>query len=462
VTRVATLPPLAILAIGWTYLLVYAFPGMMTRDSYHHLREAREGVYTDGHPPVINLIWKLVDYVIAGPFGMLLLQNACFLVGLYLVMRRVFSPRRAAWVATGVYVLPPVLLPFAVIWKDPLMAGFLMLGIVALLSPRRGVRLLGLVAMFGATAVRYNAVGATLPLVVLLFEWRPGVHWLARYALALAAWLAVTLGALQLNKALTDHELHYWASLAVYDIVGTLAHVDEDLPDDELERLFAGSDLLVHEDIHATLRELYKPTDFLPITSHPTKKLWTLPITGHVGPPAHQRDAIRRAWKDTLTRWPLAYLEHRVRVMTQVVGLGVVRASGVIPKRDYIDPGTVTGLGLGTGWSELQRDLTHLYRIVVRGTPLFSVWMYVVIALLLVPVALRQRDMLAVVLSGLGLEATLLFFAPTPDYRYSHWLVICTIIALVVIAVRRRRGVTSPAEAAGGARAPRGGSPSRA
>jgi len=445
------MPPLAILAVGWAYLLVFAFPGMMTRDSYNHLSEAREGIYTDSHPPVINLIWAVIDWVIAGPFGMLVLQNTCFLIGLYLVLRRLFAPRPAAWVATGIYVLPPVMVPFAVIWKDPLMAGFLMLGVVALLSPRRGIRLLGLVAMFGATAVRYNAVGATLPLIVLLFEWRPGVRWFTRYPLAFAAWLAVTIGALQLNKALADHELHYWASLAVYDIVGTIAHVDEDLPDAELERMLEGSDLLVHTEIQATMRELYKPTNFLPITTHPTKRLWVLPVGGHIGPPKAQRDAIQRAWKETLTRWPLAYLEHRVGVMTEVIGLGVARASGAIPKRDFIDQNIVTGLGLGTEWSRMQRTLSHAYRVIVRGTPLFSVWMYLVVSLLLLPLAVRHRDALALLSSGLGLEATLLFFAPTPDYRYSHWLVVCTIVTTILVAARRhgwnRRHVPEATEA---------------
>jgi hypothetical protein len=339
-------------------------------------------------------------------------------------------------------VFPPVMVPFSVIWKDPLMAGFLMLGFVGLLSPRRSLRLLGLLAMFGATSVRYNAIAATLPLVVLLFEWRPGMHWVKRYAIAIVAWLVATFGSFQFNEALTDHKLHLWHSIAVFDIVGTLAFVDEDLSDAELNKLFDGTDLLVKERIHATARELYTPKDFLPITNHPTKTMWALPINGYVPPPEAQRTAITRAWKETLTTYPFAYIKHRISVMAECIGLGDSRASGAIARRDFRWPAYVHEQGIGTGWSKFQRKLIKVYVFIVRHTPVFSVWMYLVISFLLLPLALRHRDVLALLLSGLGLEATLFLVAPSPDYRYSHWLVICTIISAIVLGVRRYRGST--------------------
>ena len=438
--RIATTPPLVVLAIAWLYLIIFAFPGVMTQDSFDHLREARDRIYSDGHPPAINLLWAIVDYFVAGPFGMLVIQATCFLAGLYFAMRRALDPRPAAWVAAAVFVFPPVLVPFSVIWKDPLMAGFLMAGFVGLMSPRRSLRILGLLGMFAATSVRYNAIAATLPLIVLLFEWRPGMHWVKRYAIAVVAWLVVTFSSFQFNAALTDHKLYLWHSIAVFDIVGTLAFVDEDIPDAELTKLFEGTDLLVKENIHATARELYTPKDFLPITNHPTKTMWSLPINGYVPPPEGQRNAITRAWKETLTRYPLAYLKHRISVFAECIGLGETRASGAIAKRDYRWPENVHQLGLGTGWSKFQRKLIKLYSFIVRHTPVFSVWMYLVIALVLLPLAFRHRDVLALLLSGLGLETTLLLVAPSPDYRYSHWLVICTIISAILLGVRRYRG----------------------
>ena len=439
VRGIAAAPPWAVLAVSWSYLLVYAFPGMMTQDSFDHLREARDRLYTDAHPAVINLLWSISDYAIAGPFGMLVIQNACFLAGLYLMFRRAFGPRGAAWAASGVYVFPPVMAPFAVIWKDSLMAGFLMLGTVALLSERRGARVAGLLAMFAATALRYNAFGATFPLVVLLFEWRPGLPWLKRYAISTVAGLAVMFSALRINAELTDHKLHTWTVLATFDIAGALASVDGELPDAELEAELAGTDLLVHHDIHAQIRKLYNPADCLPIIND-QQALWGIPINGYVPAPEAQRDGIARAWKDTISGRPLAYARHRLTVTQEVLGLGRSDARSAIARRDYRWPDYVHELGLGTGWSKLQRKLTRFYRFLVRETPVFSVWMYLVIAIALLPLARRHRDVLVLLLSGLGLEATLLVLAASSDYRYSHWLVICAVVAAIILGVRRYRG----------------------
>lgn len=435
----AAAPPLAILFAAWLVLIVYAYPGLMTQDSFDHLREARERIYTDGHPPAIALLWKVVDTFVAGPFGMLVIQSTGFLAGLYLVLRRVFTPKRAAWITVAVFLFPPVFVPFGVIWKDPLMAAFLMLGFVALLSPRRGLRIAGLLAMFAATAVRYNALAATMPAIVLLFEWRPGMHWLKRYPIAVLAWLAVTFGAMKVNEAITDHKMYGWHTLAVYDIVGTLAFLDEDLSDDQLRTLFVGTDLLTERDIHARARELYTPRDFLPITGHESKTMWALPINGIVPPPEGQRTAITRAWKETLQTYPLEYLKHRTTVMGEVVGLGVSRASGAIAKRDYRWPEAAAALGLSTRWSPVQRKLTRMYEFIVRHTPFFTVWMYIALSLLLLPIAFRQRDTLALILSGIGIESSLFVLAPSPDYRYSHWMVTCTIVAAIIVGVRRYR-----------------------
>ncbi|MGN6106573.1 MAG: hypothetical protein ACTHU0_15815, partial [Kofleriaceae bacterium] len=349
----AALPPLVVLGLAWLWLIVYAFPGLMTQDSFDHLREARDGIYSDGHPPSINLLWKIVEYVIAGPFGMLVIQSVALLAGLYLVLVRTFSPRRAAWLSAALFVFPPIMLPMAVIWKDCLMAGCLMLGLGALLSPRRGVRIAGLLAMSAATAFRYNALAATLPPIVLLFEWRPGAHWLRRYALATAAWLAMTLAAFGLNRALTDRPMYIWySSLAVYDIVGTHAFLDEDVPDDQLRALLEGSELLTPRDIHATMRALYSPRDFLPIINDQTRAMWRLPINGYEPAPEPQREAIARAWWDTLSGHPLAYLEHRLSVMAEVLSLGRSSPASVITRREVKYPDYAHQLGLGTGWSK--------------------------------------------------------------------------------------------------------------
>jgi hypothetical protein len=435
-------------------LLFYAFPGQLTYDSFDHLREARSGVYTDAHPPIIDLTWMVVDRIVPGPAGMLVIQGGLLLAGLYAVFRHTFAPRPAAWWAAGVFVSPPVITIMAVIWKDCMMAGLLAIGIAGLMSTRRWARLGGLVAMFGAAAFRYNAFGATLPLVVLLFEWRPGMRWLPRYALSTAAWLATTVAAFGVNGALTDKEMHYWhSSLAVFDIAGTLADVDGDLPDAELRAELAGTQLLVDHDIHAAVRTVYTPRTFSPLVTDPVHRLWNLPITGNQPAPQAQRDAIERAWWHVVTRHPWAYTRHRLAAMAEVLDLRVTRSMAAVTPRELKYSDLVAALGLTVHWSSSQLVMTRAMHAVSRWTPLFVPWVYLVLSLVLLPLAWRQRDVLAMLLSGLVMEASLLPLSHTRDYRYSHWMAITTIVSCIVVVARRYRAAAGarpdPAASAG-------------
>jgi hypothetical protein len=448
--RIAAAPPWFVLAVAWGVLVLYAFPGQMTQDSWDHLTEARSGIYTDGHPPAIDLLFRWVDYIVPGPFLMLVIQSAALLAGLYLILRRALSARGAAWATFGLYLYPPVMTAMAVIWKDSMMAGWLALGLVALFDHRLGVRCLALVALFVASAVRYNAFAATLPVIALVFEWRPGLARPARIAVAVAAWLAITLAAFAANRALTVRPMYVWQStLAVYDIVGTLSHVDGELADPELEQVLEGTGLLVHKDIHHTMRALYSTHNFAPIILDPVHPLWSLPIHGLDPAPEPVRDAVARAWWRVVTAHPGAYLQHRLAVTGGVLALGTSHVSGAVTRRDsfrYTD--YVHQLGLGTGWSPLQDRWTRLLQWIARVAPVFVPWMYLVIALVLVPLAWGHRDVLAILLSGLLYEATLVPLAASNDYRYSHWMVVTTCIAVVMLTARRARGERPPAAAA--------------
>jgi len=430
-------------------LVIYAYPGQMTQDSYDHLREVRDRIWTDGHPPALTAMWAVTDYVVAGPFGMLVIQTTLAIWGLYLVFRRTFTPRRAAWATTGLFLYPPVMLLFPVIWKDSPMTGFLLVGACLLHAERRWVRIAGLVALAATTALRYNAFAATFPLIVMVFEWKPGMHWLRRYAISTAAWLATTLAAFGFNEAIVDKKVHFWHStLAVFDIVGTLAFVDEDIPDAELERTFAGTELRAHHDIHGAIRRIYRPDDCLQIVmedKHPI--LWQLPINGYVPAPQSQRDAIERAYVDVITAHPVAFLKHRFTVMGEVLWLGDDRPAAVIRSRTFAFPDYHNQLGMGTGWSKLQSKMTKAMNAVWKHTPIFLPWIYAVVAVLLLPLAFRHRDVLALLLSGLALELSLLALAATPDYRYSHWMITTVGIATIVLTARRARAARALSKA---------------
>jgi hypothetical protein len=444
--RIRRLPPGVIVAMGWVVGLVYAYPGLVTMDSLDQLREGREGFYTDGHPPAMAAMWKLVDLVISGPLGMLVIQTLAFVVGMYWILRRAMTPTRAAIATALLFAFPPILAPMAVIWKDCVMAGFFLLGTALVCEEHRARKLAGLACFFIATSVRYNAPAATLPLIVLLFAWPQLAGW-RRYAVAAAAWIAITAVAFAVNIGLTDRKMYIWqSSLAVLDIAGTLANVDDDIPDAELRQTFAGTQILVDHDIHQAIRRQYTlcreyGMDFEPLVAR-DGHLWDLPIFGTTPAPQEQRDAIARAFWDVVTSHPGAYLAHRWDATREALGmtsnkLGVM----VMTSKSQYEP-YMNRLGLDKRAWRPQTWLQGRAVWFAKKTPIFRPWIYLVVTLLVFPLAVRARklDVIALLLSGLALEATLFPLAPTPDYRYSHWLVTCTMIVVVMLTARRSRG----------------------
>ncbi|MDQ3364487.1 MAG: hypothetical protein M3680_03570 [Myxococcota bacterium] len=438
---VRALSPATVLAIGWTVFLVYAFPGQTTWDSASTLIEARTGTYTDNHPPAMTTLWFWAEAVLAGTFGMLVIQSTTLLLGLYLVFRRTFEPRAAAWAAVGVLVFPPVLMPMAFIWHESAMAGFMMLGIGGFVAARPSLRIVGLLAMFGACAVRHDAWIAALPPFLLLFRWGAEAGWLRRLLVAAVAWLLVTLAALGVNRALTDVPKHKWhGTVALHDIVGTLAFVDREVPDAELLELFDGTGLRTPRDVHAAARRAYTPRDAGRATSHPQLAMWHVPEFGLEAMPATVRDGIERARAHLVSTHRGAYLRHRLAVAGQLLGFGSDRSTLAAPGRDFNDPELMRWMGLATGWSQVQLTATSGVSTLARETPLFLPWIYLVLALVSVPLTRRHRDAAALLASGLCLVASLVLTAPGRDYRFVHWLVLCTCVAIVILIARRRTG----------------------
>jgi hypothetical protein len=431
----------AILACGLAGFAYYSFPGLMTIDSCDQLVEARAGVYSDAHPPAMAALWRWVDMLHRGPLGMLLLQGAAFLVGVFLILRRVMRPPLAAAVAALVLVSPPVLPTMAVVWKDCLMAGFLLLGVGLVLDERRSWRIAGLVAITFATAVRYNAPAATLPLVVLLFVIAaPGGGrgaTLRRYGIAAGAWVAATVVAFGCNRALTDRSLDYWTSSAgVGDIVGTLSHVDRTIPDDEMRALLDGVPLTVTENIHARMRTLYRPWNFYHLVTPGPAQVFALPLDG-TAPPAHRR-AVAAAWRRVVTRYPGAYLAHRWATFAEVLGLTRrVPLGAAIPHADQ-PVWYLRKLGLDPGHADgVRASLYGASTWLTFKTRILRPWLYVLLSLLLLPMCRGSRDAFALLVSGVLMEASLFPTAQTSDLRYSHWTMVCAILAAILLFARR-------------------------
>jgi hypothetical protein len=432
------LTPRQIALAGWLGFMVYAFPGYMSYDSVYQLQEARWDYYSDGHPPAMAELWRRVDYMLAGPLGMLVIQSVCFLAGAYLIFRTRMQPRGAALAAVLTLWFPPIAAFMAVIWKDSQMVAFIVLGLGLLLTSSRRLQITGLVVMALGTAMRHNALAMTLPLIGLLFVWNEAHPWWKRYAIAIVAWLAVTLAARAGSNALTDNHRYLWTnSIAMCDIAATLRYTEPTIPDDKLRELFDGARIWPDKDLHAVARRGDEEKDFVVAIWDSAYRMFAVPHN------EAERDAVVRAWKRIVLTHPHEFLTYRWKLFQRLIGL--TGDTGESPVYNWFtdiqDPyGSAARIDHDAAAGKIQNLLRRAMHW-IGTTAVFRVIVYLALALLLLPFCVRDRLAFALIASGLSSEAILFLIAPTTDWRYSCWLILCTTFAAILIITRRAHSV---------------------
>jgi len=433
IDRVATAR--RILIAGWLWFLVYAYPGYMSYDSTWQLSQARHlEPVNDWHPPMMGFIWHFTDALVAGPFPMLVLQSVAFLLGMDVLLRRVMSVRAAAIVAVVLLLVPQNIVVMSVIWKDSQMAGFLVAAIAALFSTQRRWRIAGYVFIFLATAVRYNAAAATLPIVMLQFGWGGTMPWLKRYALGAALWVGITVASFMVNGALVEHHLYPWPTAAApVDIAGIIRYSPH-LDNDELLRDTPGVPWAKTDKIQIRARTWYRPENqFLNITQEPGQ-IFNYPTTDE------ERAGITAAWKKLVFAHPLAFLHHRWSVFwAQLVnnggGAGGVYSGFTNPVYDEL-------LQHRAVHSSVQEFWIHRMEW-FDGTLMYQVSLYFALTLLFLPMCRKNRPAFVVLVSGFMHMMGLFAVAPAIDYRYSQWMVACALLGGVLIFATRFRRVST-------------------
>ena len=432
--RVRELTPRQLLTFGWLGLLLYAFPGYMSYDSIYQLNESRDGYLSDGHPPVMAEMWRIVELFVTGPVGMLLIQSVTFLIGAYLLFSRVMAARTAAITAVLLLWFPPIAAVIAVIWKDSQMAGFLMLGLGLITSDRRRTRIWGLVAFAMATAMRHNAFVMTGPLIVFVFAWDPAHRFWKRHLIAIAAWVAVTASAQLVTAALTDHKDNFWyTSLALSDIAATLSFEPVTISDAELHETFAGIVVTPDHDLHQFARTLIP--DASHIDNRTGRKMFDPPQT-EAG-----RAAVMRAWKKIVFTHFDAYVTYRWEFTKRLLGIISVTDSSPVynwfTDIQMVDYGPMAA-GHDAAPGRIQDLLRRAIQVVGKSI-VFEVMLYVVLALVLLPFAFHDRVVLALLASAILGELALFVIVPTTDWRYSFWLITAVVTAVPLIVARRMR-----------------------
>lgn len=417
-----------ILVAGWVWFLVYGYPGYMSYDSAYELAQARHiEKMNDWHPPVFSILWRYTDDLIAGPFPILVIQSVVFLLGVRALLRRLLPGRAGAVVTVALLLAPQTIVVMGVIWKDALMAGCLVSGIACLFSQRRPWRIAGYVFIFLATALRYNSAAATLPIVIAQFGWQSALPRWRRVALASALWVGIALSAFLVNNHFIEERKYPWqTSVAMLDIAGVIRYAPH-LDNDQLLRDTPGVPWHKTDKIQIRVRTWYRPeTTFLNLTAEPGQ-IFDYPSTDE------QIAAMSAAWKKLVFAHPLAYMRHRLAVFDAQLRIDDGLVFGAFTDPVYIDL-----LGHRAVHSPVQEAwLESMFKL--EGTLVFRTSFYFILAIVLLPLCRGDRLAQVLLASGLVYELGLLVAAPAVGYRYSQWLAECTLLALVMLFVRRYR-----------------------
>jgi hypothetical protein len=165
--------------------------------------------------------------------------------------------------------------------------------------------------------------------------------------------------------------------------------------------------------------------------------LWDVQLGGEVPLADAKREAITHAWWQIVSGHPGGYVKYRLDSFADVLGMhAAFRGTTVLP-RHWQNKALLETFGITQGEPPLAKTAEAIAQWTGRRTPLYRPWFYALLALALLWWARRDREVLAVLLSGLLMESSLLILAVTPDYRYSHWLVIATCLGLVLLVAKR-------------------------
>lgn len=459
VSIVGKAPIELLFALGFILHFGVMYPGFMTYDSVNQILEARAGVFSDWHPPLMAIIWRLLEKALPGPAGMLLLQIGLIWLGAALVYQAFFKPcctRFGAFSISLLFFLPPMLGISGAILKDMLMWGalFVAFGIAGHIKYSRlqkpwiaGLLLaLTILVLWLAILLRHNAVFATIPLLgFAIFRLYPkdsfwGLFRAAIPAVVIAAALFSASSAL--NNRLADRHTQPWVANAAFDIAGIITRLDDRAAQ---QTLFAQLATLLNSSgsVEPLLkaytpmywREIFRtvpPTLLLPENSIGAQ------IHGFESFSADQLSALHKLWIQSILAEPVLWLRHRLAVSEYVLGLAPDSSwSPVIMGKDFpLD--LASAYGEHPPSTQLQNQLEASLSSLIDDWFLLP-WLYFGISICVLLTLLFRSvtgniEIIALTSSGLLHELGLMLAAPSPDFRYSHYMIFCTLLSLLLLA----------------------------
>lgn len=422
---------LMVALLVFVVLLGIFYPGYMSADSLHQLRQA-QGLLplTDWHPVSMTLLWRALISVTGQVGSFVVLQLALLCMALFGMALYVYRVTRRLDFALWVYAIaafPGVLTIAGAAWKDVSMAFALLLaGVFFLLAityvhMRRNVVLCVVIAsvlLIYAGTLRYNAILATIPLFVVIPNIL-GIRVSKRVVFAASASGVGLIALVGYVLALYTQPTYPVTAVMLDDIV----HV---APTE-------GSAITRH--VYAHVRSVCD------LSTPEIMNSYVLCTTeGERTFIREQHDQIGGDWLRAVVSHPLAYLRYRMATFATFLFPDTNRMyiyqDGVIDNELGVATNQYTAYALGAFINGFAKTNVPF---------IFQPWFWFVALSLIIYRVRKQKPSkekmlvqavaLSGILYGLGYAAA----AVATDYRYSYWMVLAALFCVVTLCALRLR-----------------------
>jgi hypothetical protein len=429
--RHAAQPAFAAL-LGIALMLWLAWPGFYTYDSVNQLEQVR-GILRlgDEHPPLMVLVWRLVDRIWSNPGGMFALLVACYWAALAALVWKLFDGGVRRWFAFALVGLwPPAFIVLCHVWKDGLTAAALLAACAGIVGWRRSGsrsgRVFAVLWLVVAACLRHNAILAAAPLALWLAWPRAIGDGRQRVALRTASFTAVVCLAMAITPPLLARAAgarpgHIWTIVALWDLAGMSVRENRVLiPPSEIIGSLSVQDLR---------------RGYAPYNAGILFELGKIRLSYEQDFSSAELASLRSAWLRAIRTYPGSYLRHRM-AFSRYQFLGYPRAAirdlAFSPMRIELPelPLHLPPVDTRAPWLRMMEWL--------RPTPAFAGALYVAMAMaagILAWWRRRARDplpALALAASSLANALSLAFISPSADFRYLIWSVVAAWLALLL------------------------------
>lgn len=435
-------------ALAVALMVLWAvYPGFMSYDSLHALREARGAVQGGDYPPFVSYVWRVIELVAPGPAPMLFLQNLMLMMALaaFFVLAGVGAV--GSLIGLTLIALAPALLgPMLVVWKDVALSACFgsAAAVLFMLQMRRASRpqlafLVAVGLIFCGMAYRLNAAPGALPLLVWAFHLKCNLAVATarqggsarRAAVVLAGGVLLTAVLSTLVVVVNGYRLPDLSplgansslrSIQFYDLVGITA------------RSGVSAFGVPGVDEATVVQQSQSSFDprHLNITLDADKSGLFLRYLRETPP-----DGVGAAWRRAVSSHPATYLAHRWGVFRELVGLAprevFYPTHGTIDANEYgytQQPGWASR-GL-LSWISRACGQPSLAGLTCRSWPYHLAGLVAALVCVLVGSPAHRMTALAVYASGIAYLLPQFVVTPAADLRYTHWSVLASLLVCVI------------------------------